>query len=56
VTDAEPRNTPDAPAGFWGRNGATVGLAVLFAYVVLLAVGTAGEVFHVRWILDLPIY
>jgi len=48
------RNTPDAPAGSSG--GAWVGLAALFLYVVLLAVGTAGELFHVRWILDLPMY
>lgn len=54
------RNTPDAPAGcaesMWTRHGARVGLALLFAYVVLLAVGTAGEVFGIRWILNLPIY
>jgi hypothetical protein len=53
---AAARNTPEAPAGFWERHGARVGLALLFAYVVLLAVGTAGEVFGIRWILKLPIY
>jgi hypothetical protein len=53
---AAARNTPDGRAGFWERHGARVGLALLFAYVVLLAVGTAGEVFGVRWILNLPIY
>ncbi len=51
-----PGNAPDTPAGFLARNSDRIGLAVLFAYVILLAVGTAGEVFHVRWILDLPIY
>jgi len=48
------RNTPDVPAG--SSKGAWVGLAALFLYVVLLAVGTAGELFHIRWILDLPVY
>lgn len=48
------RNTPDARAG--SSRGAWVGLAALSLYVALLAVGTAGEVFHVRCILDLPIY
>jgi len=56
MTDSEPRNAPDGPAGFRGRNGERIGLALLLAYVVLLAVGTAGELFHVKWILDLPIY
>jgi hypothetical protein len=31
-------------------------LAVLGLYVALLALGTVGEVFHIDWILDLPIY
>ena len=30
--------------------------AALGLYVFLLAVGTIGEVFHIQWILDLPIY
>jgi len=55
VTDAA-RNMPDAPAGFWERHGARLGLALLLAYVVLLAVGTAGEVLGIRWILKLPIF
>ncbi len=30
--------------------------AALAVYVILLAVGTIGEVFDVKWIKDLPIY
>lgn len=53
---ADEAAAPAPPAGFWQRRGADVGLAVLAVYVVLLAVGTAAELFDIQWILDLPIY
>ncbi len=31
-------------------------LALFALYVLILAVGTVGELFHIQWILDLPIY
>lgn len=53
MTDSRPTGTPstapgDARANLW--------LALLVLYVILLAVGTVGELFDIRWILDLPIY
>jgi hypothetical protein len=38
------------------RDRSTLYLALLILYVIVLAVGTVGELFHVQWILDLPIY
>jgi hypothetical protein len=54
--DAPVSAEPAAPAGFWQRRGADVGLGILAVYVVLLAIGTAAEWFDIQWILDLPIY
>ena len=31
-------------------------MGLLWLYVVLLAVGTIGELLDIKWILDLPIY
>jgi hypothetical protein len=33
-----------------------IGLGVLILYVSLLGLGTAGEVWDVEWILDLPLF
>ena len=41
--------------GFMDRHPWVV-LAALGIYVALLALGTVGELFHVDWILNLPIY
>ena len=37
---------------FWKRNGANIGLVVLIAYVILLAIGTAAEIFEIDSILN----
>ncbi|MBI5695242.1 MAG: hypothetical protein HZC51_05795 [Nitrospirae bacterium] len=41
--------------GFFARNPWAL-VALLGIYVALLALGTVGELFHVQWILDLPIF
>lgn len=33
-----------------------IGLAILIVYVLLLGLGTVGEIWDVEWILDLPIF
>ena len=50
MTETEGKKT-----GFLDRHPWVV-VAALGAYVALLALGTVGEVFHVQWILDLPIF
>jgi len=37
---------------FWSRNGANIGLAILVIYVILLAIGTAAEIFEIDSILN----
>ncbi len=43
---------PPSPQG--DRSGLYLGILVL--YVIVLALGTFGELFDIQWILDLPIY
>lgn len=40
----------------WQKHKAEIGLAALVLYVLLLALGTVGELFDVDWILDLPLF
>lgn len=57
MTDTEtPRAAAPPPETDRGGRGERIGLAILFAYVVLLAIGTVAELLDIRWILDLPIY
>lgn len=42
----------EGPDTFWKRHGANIGLAVLFIYVILLAIGTAAEIFEIESILN----
>lgn len=37
---------------FWSRHGANIGLVVLIIYVILLAIGTAAEIFEIDSILN----
>jgi len=30
--------------------------AVLVAYIVILGIGVIAELFHIQWVLDMPIY
>lgn len=57
MTDTEtPQAAAPPPETDRGGRGERIGLAILFAYVVLLAIGTVAELLDIRWILDLPIY
>jgi len=38
--------------GFFRKHGATIGLAVLIGYVILLGIGVIAEVFKIQSILD----
>lgn len=48
------RGAGGVSGGFTGRPWLPA--AALAAYIFLLALGAAGEFFHVRWILNLPIF
>lgn len=34
----------------------TVGIALLAAYITMLGIGVVGEIWHIEWILNLPLY
>ena len=44
------------PQGWFSRNRENFLLGLLVLYVLLLGLGTAGELFEVEWILNLPIF
>ncbi|MDH3976482.1 MAG: hypothetical protein OEV42_19640 [Deltaproteobacteria bacterium] len=46
-SDREPKEET-----FWSRHGANIGLVVLIIYVILLAIGTAAEIFEIDSILN----
>jgi len=41
---------------FFQKNKEKLGLGALIVYVLLLGLGTIGEVWEVEWILDLPLF
>ena len=41
---------------FFKKNKAKFGLGALVAYLLLLGLGTIGEIWEVEWILDLPLF
>ena len=41
---------------FFQKNKAKFGLGALVAYILLLGLGTIGEIWEVEWILDLPLF
>ena len=45
-----------AGRGWLARNRENVLLGMLVIYVLLLGLGTAGELFEVEWILNLPLF
>lgn len=51
-------STPDSSGEqtFFQRNKDKLGLAALVIYVLLLGLGTIGEIWEVEWILDLPLF
>lgn len=42
--------------GFFTKYKAEILLGILIIYVLLLGLGTVGEVFKIDWILNLPIF
>jgi len=52
--------TPTSPLQwfrqFFQRYKAGIGLGVLILYILLLGLGTIGEIWEVEWILDLPLF
>ncbi len=59
--DGEPVRKPDTesqvPGNSWlSRNRENLLLGILALYVLLLGLGTAGELFEIEWILNLPIF
>jgi hypothetical protein len=41
---------------FFQKNKSKFGLGALVAYVLLLGLGTVGEIWEIEWILDLPLF
>lgn len=41
---------------FFQKNKEKLGLGALVVYVLLLGLGTIGEIWEVEWILDLPLF
>jgi len=41
---------------FFSKYKSEMGLTLLIIYVILLGLGTIGELFDIEWILDLPIF
>jgi hypothetical protein len=52
----EPTSDTSSEQNFFQKNKSKFGLAALVAYVVLLGLGTIGEIWEVEWILDLPLF
>lgn len=52
IKDKEESREEDRKETFWPRHGATIGLVALILYVILLAIGTAAEIFKIDSILD----
>lgn len=41
---------------FFQKNKDKIGLGILALYIILLGLGTIGELWNIEWILDLPIF
>ena len=41
---------------FFQKNKEKLGLAALVVYVLILGLGTMGEIWEIEWILDLPLF
>ncbi|MFQ5483162.1 MAG: hypothetical protein ACE5ER_10425 [Nitrospinaceae bacterium] len=60
--DTQQKNPPATESGppespsFWKKHKGELGLALLFLYLILLGLGTIGELFDIEWILDLPLF
>jgi hypothetical protein len=56
LTKEERKPAEESPStginGFFNRYGPNIVLAILIAYVILLAIGTVAEIFKIQSILD----
>ena len=41
---------------FFKKNKEKLGLGALVVYILLLGLGTIGEIWEIEWILDLPLF
>lgn len=51
----QPKGAPEADS-WLGRNKENFLLGLLVLYVLLLGLGTVGELFEIEWILNLPLF
>jgi hypothetical protein len=49
-------NETSGEQNFFQKNKAKFGLGALVAYVLLLGLGTIGEIWEIEWILNLPLF
>jgi hypothetical protein len=56
VRDDSKKDSEALPSGWFGKNKENFLLALLVLYVLLLGLGTVGELFETEWILNLPIF
>jgi len=59
--DEEPARKPDTESQITGHSWLSMNrenllLGILVLYVLLLGLGTAGELFEIEWVLNLPIF
>lgn len=50
------KNGATVPSGWFGRYKDNLLLGLLVLYVLLLGLGTVGELFEIEWILNLPLF
>ena len=48
--------TENAGHSFFQKNKDKLGLVALLVYLLLLGLGTIGEIWEIEWILDLPLF
>ena len=51
-----PSGTAAVEGSWFGQNKENLLLGLLILYVLLLGLGTAGELFEIEWILNLPLF
>ena len=55
-SDASAAQTEVAQGSWLGKNKENLLLGMLVVYVLLLGLGTVGELFEIEWILNLPLF
>lgn len=54
--DADTRRGEAVSSGWFGQYKDNLLLGLLVIYVLLLGLGTVGELFEIEWVLDLPLF